>query len=61
MDKGKQPTDEGSQCKRKWAMSIKSDESSLMEDARRAGHKEEFFNISPGADLKVQLADVVDR
>ena len=65
MDKGKHPVEKGLQCKRKWAVSVKSDESipgeGLMADARHASHEEEFFRINPGADPMGQLADVTDH
>ena len=60
MDKGKKPTEEGFQRKRKRAVSVESDESipkeGLMADARRAGVEEKF----QGADLTVRLANVTD-
>ena len=65
VDKGKQPMDESLQHKRKWVVSIKSDESipgeGFMADARCTGRKEEFFKINLGANPKGQLADVVDH
>ena len=47
MDKGKQPANESFQRKRKWVVSVDSRE-------------EEFFRITPGADLTGRLADVMD-
>ena len=53
MNKGKQLTEEGFQCKRKWVVSVKSDEfvpnKGLMAYARRTDREEEFFIINPGA------------
>ena len=49
-DKRKQPAEEGFQHKRKWAISIDSNESvpreGCMADARCAGREEEFFRIN---------------
>ena len=65
MDKGKQPTKEGFQPKRKRAMSIESDKSipreGLMTNSRRAGREEEFFKIKLSADSTGRLADVENR
>ena len=65
MDKGKQLEEEGFQRKRKWAMSVESDESileeGLMEDVRCAGREEEFFRINLDANSTGQLTDVVDH
>ena len=65
MDKGKQLTEEGFQCKRKWAMSIDSDEfvpeEGLMADARHIDREEEFLIINPGTDPTGRLANIVDH
>ena len=51
--------------KKRLVVSIESNESipgeGLMADARHAGREEEFFIINPGADLMIQLVDVVDH
>ena len=65
MDKGKQLVEEGFQSKRKWVVSVKSDESvseeGVMADARRSGREVEFFRINPNADMTGRLVDVTDR
>ena len=65
MDKGKQPVEEGFQHKKKWVVSIKSDESvpgeGLMADARHACREEELFRISSGVDPTDRLVDVANR
>ena len=65
VDKGKQPTNEGLQGKRKRVVSVKSDEfipgEGLMVDARCADHEKEFFSINPYVDLKGRLMDVADH
>ena len=59
MDKGKQLVDEGFQRKRKWTVSVESDDSipweGLIVDARCADCEEKFFRINPGVDRRVGL------
>ena len=62
MDKGKQPTEEGFQHKRKQNVSVERDSSipreGLMADAKCTGREVEFFIIDSGADPMGRLADV---
>ena len=65
MVKGKQHAKEGFQRKKKWVVSVESDEfvpeGGLMADARRIGREEEFFIINPSANPNGRLLDVADH